>query len=90
MSKKKKATAAKKPSRELIFQRRNYLLMFIGLGFIILGYGLMAGGGSEDPNVFSEDIFSFRRIRLAPTLVLIGLGIQVFAILANPTKRKSS
>ena len=52
-----------------------------------LGYILMAGGGSNDPSVFSEEIFSFRRIRLAPTLVLIGLGIQVFAILANPNKK---
>ena len=89
MSKKNKATAPKKPTREFIFQRRNYLLMFLGLGCIILGYILMAGGGSDDPSVFSEDIFSFRRIRLAPTLVLIGLGIQVFAILANPHKKKS-
>lgn len=89
MSKKNKGGAPKKPAQEYIFQRRNYILMFTGLGLIILGYILMAGGGSDDPNVFSEDIFSFRRIRLAPTLVLIGLGIQVFAILANPNKKKS-
>ena len=88
MSKKKKAAAPKRPAKEFIFQRRNYFLMFLGLCLIILGYILMAGGGSDDPNVFSEDIFSFRRIRLAPTLVLIGLGIQVFAILANPNKKK--
>lgn len=87
MNKKKKASGPKKPAKEFIFQRKNYLLMFLGLAFIILGYILMAGGGSNDPNTFSEDIFSFRRIRLAPTLVLIGLGIQVFAILANPNKK---
>lgn len=89
MSKKNKGAAPKKPAQEYIFQRKNYILMFVGLGLIILGYVLMAGGGSDDPNVFSEAIFSFRRIRLAPTLVLIGLGIQVFAILANPNKKKS-
>ncbi|MEJ2163269.1 MAG: DUF3098 domain-containing protein [Robiginitalea sp.] len=89
MSKKNKGATPKKPAREFIFQRRNYLLMFLGLAFIILGYFLMSGGGSEDPEVFSEDIFNFQRIRLAPTLVLIGLGIQVFAILANPNKKKS-
>lgn len=89
MSKKNKGGTPKKPAQEFIFQRKNYLLMFLGLVLIILGYILMAGGGSTDPNVFSEDIFSFRRIRLAPTLVLIGLGIQVFAILANPNKKKS-
>ena len=87
---KKKTASPKKPAREFIFQRRNYLLMFLGLAFIILGYILMAGGGSDDPNTFSEEIFSFQRIRLAPTLVLIGLGIQVFAILANPNKKKSN
>ena len=50
----------------------------------------MAGGGSDDPNVFDESIFSWRRIRLAPTLVLIGFGIQVYAILLNPDKESKS
>ena len=90
MSKKKNRQTPKKKPREFIFQRRNYILMFAGLGCIALGYILMAGGGTEDPEVFSEAIFSFRRIRLAPTLVLIGLGIQIFAIMANPNKKKSS
>ncbi|MGB5404608.1 DUF3098 domain-containing protein [Robiginitalea sp.] len=89
MSKKKNRQNSQKKSQEFIFQRRNYLMMFIGLAFIALGYILMAGGGTEDPEVFSDAIFSFRRIRLAPTLVLIGLGIQVFAILFNPNKKKS-
>jgi hypothetical protein len=89
MSKKNKDPQAGKPQKEFIFQGRNYLWMFAGLVFIALGYLLMAGGGTEDPNVFSPDIFSFRRIRLAPTLVLIGLGLQVYAILAHPGKHKS-
>jgi hypothetical protein len=89
MSKKKKGQAPKKPTREFIFQRKNYIWMFAGIGCIALGYILMAGGGSDDPNVFSEEIYSFRRIRVAPTLVLIGLGLQVYAILANPGKKKS-
>lgn len=62
--------------------------MFIGLGLIALGFILMAGGGSDDPNVFNPEIFNFRRIRLAPTLVLIGFGIQVYAILRSPEKQK--
>ena len=62
--------------------------MFIGLGCMALGFILMNGGGSDDPNVFNPDIYSFRRIRLAPTLVLIGLGIEVYAILLNPHKKK--
>ncbi len=58
--------------------------MFIGLACIALGFILMSGGGSDDPNVFSDAIFSWRRIRLAPALVIIGFGIQVYAILSKP------
>ncbi|CDF80920.1 conserved hypothetical protein (DUF3098) [Formosa agariphila KMM 3901] len=72
---------------EFIFGKKNYKFMLIGLGVIALGFILMSGGGSNDPNVFSPDIFSFRRIRLAPTLVLIGFGIQIYAILLNPNKK---
>ncbi|QDO93503.1 DUF3098 domain-containing protein [Formosa sediminum] len=72
---------------EFIFGKKNYKFMLIGLGVIALGFILMSGGGSDDPNVFSPDIFSFRRIRLAPTLVLIGFGIQIYAILLNPNKK---
>ncbi len=67
-----------------IFGKKNYKWMFIGLGFIVLGFILMSGGGSDDPNVFNPEIFNIRRIRLAPTLVLIGFGIQIYAILLNP------
>ncbi len=83
---------SKKPNtpetkEEFIFGKKNYLFMFIGLAFIALGFILMSGGGSDDPNVFNPDIYSFRRIRLAPTLVLIGFGIEVYAILLNPNKK---
>jgi len=69
-----------------IFGKKNYKFMLIGICFIVLGFILMSGGGSDDPNVFNPEIFNFRRIRLAPTLVLIGFGIQVYAILLNPEK----
>lgn len=71
---------------EFIFGKKNYKFLFIGLAFIVIGFILMSGGGSDDPNVFDESIYSWRRIRLAPTLVLIGFGIQVYAILLNPNK----
>lgn len=74
------------PQFEFVFKRKNYIWMIIGLLCIGLGFGLMAGGSSDDPNVFNEAIFSWRRIRLAPTLVLIGFGIEVYAILLNPDK----
>ena len=71
---------------QFLFGKRNYMIMLIGLAVISLGFILMAGGGSEDPTVFNPDIYSWRRIRLAPTLVIIGLGIEIYAILANPKK----
>ena len=70
-----------------IFGKKNYKFMFIGLACIALGFILMSGGGSDDPNVFNPEIFNWRRIRLAPTLVLIGFGIQIYAILLNPDKK---
>ena len=73
---------------DFIFGKANYKLLFIGLAVIALGFILMAGGGSDDPNVFNPDIYNFRRIRLAPMVVLIGFGIEVYAILLNPDKEK--
>jgi hypothetical protein len=71
---------------EFVFGKKNYKFMLVGLGCIALGFILMAGGGSDDPNVFNPEIFSWRRIRLAPTLVLIGFAIEIYAILLNPDK----
>lgn len=64
------------------------MFMLIGLACIALGFIFMAGGGSDDPNVWNDAINNFQRIRLAPTLVIIGLGIQIYAILLNPNKEK--
>ncbi len=88
MSKKKKSELPNgktiKPKGEFLFGKRNYIIMLIGIAFIALGFILMAGGGSDDPTIFNEEIYNFRRIRLAPTLVLIGFAIEIYAILANP------
>ncbi|QYS91933.1 DUF3098 domain-containing protein [Flavobacterium covae] len=54
--------------------------MLIGVAIIAFGFILMSGGGSEDPAVFNPEIFSFRRIRLAPTVVLAGFGIVIYSI----------
>lgn len=75
-----------KPQHEFLFDKVNYKILLIGLAVITLGFILMSGGGSDDPAVFSEDIFNFRRIRLAPTTVLIGFGITIYAILKSPKK----
>jgi len=63
--------------------------MLIGLGVIALGFILMSGGGSDDPTVFNPEIYNWRRIGLASALGLIGVGIEVYAILLNPDKKKN-
>lgn len=72
--------------QEFLFGKINYKILLIGIAVIALGFILMSGGGSDDPNVYSDDIFNFRRIRLAPTTVLIGFGITIYSILKNPNK----
>lgn len=71
---------------EFLFGKKNYVVMLIGLAFIGLGFILMAGGGSDNPEIFNAEMYNFRRIRLAPTLVLIGLAIEIYAIMAKPKK----
>ncbi len=72
--------------QEFLFGANNYKILIIGLVVIALGFILMSGGANENPNVFNEDVFSFRRIRLAPTVVLIGFGITIYSILAKSKK----
>jgi hypothetical protein len=69
-----------------LFGKRNYMIMIVGIIFITLGFIFMSGGGSDNPEVFNEEIYNWRRIRLAPTLVIVGLAIEIYAILANPKK----
>ena len=70
---------------ELAFTRLNYRLLLIGIGIVILGYILMAGGGSGDPNVFNEkEIFSARRITVAPIVCLLGYLFVIYAIMKKP------
>ena len=79
-----------KSKKEFIFSKANYKLMLVGFVVIALGFILMVGGGSDDPNVFNPEIFNFRRIRLAPALVLIGFGIEIAAILRSFNSPKKS
>ena len=73
--------------KEFLFKRSNYKLLFLSIFTIILGFITMSGGGSDNPNIFNTEIFNFRRIRLAPSLVLIGFGLAMFSILKNPNKK---
>lgn len=63
------------------FGKENYKLLIIGVVLAAVGYILMAGGGSDDPNVFSEELFSFRRMYIAPILILAGLGVVGWGIM---------
>lgn len=76
----------KDKKNNLLFKKENYRHMIIGVAFIIMGFILMSGGGSDDPNIFKDEIYNFRRIRLAPALILIGFAIQVYAILKSSNK----
>ena len=76
----------KSTKKELLFRKHNYQFLLLSIIIIGIGFVLMVGGGSSDPNIFNPEIFNFRRIRLAPTLVLIGFGIAVYSILTSPKK----
>ena len=68
-----------------LFSKDNYIWMIAGIVLVVLGILLMSGGKSPDPNVFKDnEVYSFRRITLAPILILIGLGIEVYAIFKKP------
>lgn len=80
----------------LLFSKKNYLLMLIGVAVILIGFLLMTGpdantrpDGVYDPNYWNDGIFSWRRTRLAPFLILAGFGIEIYAIMMNPDKQKA-
>jgi len=73
-----------KPQLDFAFGKTNYQLLVLGVIFLLIGYILMIGGGSNDPNVFSDKIFDFQRLTLAPILLIIGFVIEVFAIMIKP------
>ena len=67
--------------KRLLFKRINYIMLAFSILIISFGYLLMSGGGSQDPLIFNNEIFSFKRIRLAPTLVIIGFALALFSII---------
>jgi membrane-bound ClpP family serine protease len=83
----KKVEKDTKEQMGFVFGPMNYRLLIIGLVVIILGFILMAGGKSDDPNVFNPEVFSLRRITIAPIVVLAGFIIEGIAIMWKPKKK---
>lgn len=67
-----------------VFDKENYKWMLIGLAIVVFGFILMVGGGSDDPTKFSDEIFNFRRITLAPIMVMTGFIVEIYAIMRKP------
>lgn len=80
-------TETKQPA---LFSRDNYMWMLIGVAMIAVGMLLMAGGKSSDPNVFdANEVYSTRRITIAPLLILAGLVVEIYAIFKSPKTKES-
>jgi hypothetical protein len=81
MSEKKPVTA----NTSSLFDKQNMWLMLLGVGIIAIGMLLMVGGRSKDPNTFNYDeVYSTLRVSVAPVLIIIGLGIEIYAIFKKP------
>ena len=72
---------------QFAFTKTNFILLGIGILFIIVGLFLMSGGKSDNPEIFNEEIFNTTRLTLAPILIVIGFIIEVFAILYAPKSK---
>ena len=77
----KKETVEKIEDQKVMpFGKQNYIIVLIGLALLALGFILMLGGGSNDPDVFNEQMFNFRRITLSTILILAGFVVEIVAI----------
>ena len=74
----------------MVFGKKNYILLAISVGIIILGLLLMSGGGSADSTEFTAEIFSTRRIVVAPIVTLVGFLLIIYAIMAKPKSPNKS
>lgn len=91
-----KNNTTKETTSEFPLEKENYKLLLIGFAIIIVGFLLMVGGGVDDPNTFypggdptqTPDIFSFRRITLAPVVVLFGFVFEIYAIMKKPSAKE--
>ena len=76
-----------KNNLDFAFKKQNYMLLLVGVALICAGLLLMIGGGSDDPTVFSDKIFDWQRLTLAPILIAAGFIVEVFAIIHSPKQK---
>jgi hypothetical protein len=81
----------KKPAAAPLFDKENFTWMLIGVALLVVGFLLMAGGGSDDPNVFdASEVYSTRRITIAPIVILLGLAVEIYAIFRQPKNTEAT
>lgn len=85
---KEKVDVTPQKQESFVFTRLNYQMLLAGLVILFIGFLLMSGGGSDDPNKFDPGIFSFRRVTFGPVIVLIGFIIEGVAIMYRPKSGK--
>ncbi|HKL71014.1 MAG TPA: DUF3098 domain-containing protein [Marinilabiliaceae bacterium] len=73
---------------DMALDKENYILLAISFVIVIVGFILMIGGGSDDPNVFNEAVYGFQRVTLAPMVVLFGFIFAIYAIMKKPSVDK--
>ena len=72
--------------KDYLFNKRRYRILFLSILVIASGFIIMSGGETSDPNIFNNEIYNFRRIRLAPLIVLSGFILCIFSILYKDKK----
>lgn len=90
----KKTKATNKTTEDVktnfVFGTFNYITMGVGIVFLLIGYILLSGGGSKDPNVFNEAMFDNQRLVAAPIMIVLGFVIEIVAIMVSPKCKKQN
>jgi len=79
-NKKKETIEPADEQKVMPFSKQNYIIVLIGIALLVIGFILMLGGGSNDPDVFNESMFDFRHITLSTILILAGFVVEIVAI----------
>lgn len=77
------------PNMNFAFGKKNYMYLIVGIALLVIGFVSLAGGGSKDPNQFSEELFSSRRMVFAPIVLMLGYIVVAIAILTKPDEDKA-